>query len=164
MGTAEVVAGKAALRGHRKFHHTEGSSPYVFVMTKSDRGVTPQGERASKGMRCRWCRHVLPVSTGPGRKREFCSQRCRQWDWVARQRAAELELSENELVVTRVELDELKDMIYVLHCAVVDAQRDLANPRQTKESLTELIGWLLEAAEPVAQASLSPSPLVGNRP
>lgn len=60
-------------------------------------------------------------------------------------------------MITRVELDELKDLIYVLHCAVVDAQRDLANPRQTKESLTELIEWLLEAAEPVAQASLSPS-------
>ena len=76
---------------------------------------------------------------------------------MARQRATELALSENELVVAREELDDLKDMIYVLHCAVIDARRDLENPRQTKESLADLVGWLLEAAEPVAMASLSPS-------
>jgi len=76
---------------------------------------------------------------------------------VARQRATELALSENELVIAREELDELKDQIYVLHCAVVDARRDLEKPRQTKESLTELITWLLEAAEPVTAASLSPA-------
>lgn len=66
-------------------------------------------------------------------------------------------LSENELVIAREELDQLKDMIYVLHCAVIDARKDLESPRQTKESLGELLGWLLDAAEPVAMASLSPS-------
>ena len=126
-------------------------------MTKShptlgQRGITPENDR-----RCRWCRHVLTEQSGPGRKREFCSQKCRQWDWVARQRATELELSENELVVTRDELDVLKDQLYVLHCAVVDAKTDLANGRHTKESLTELIAWLIEAAEPVSLASLNPS-------
>ena len=126
-------------------------------MTKSERAQRVRARGSADGRRCRWCRHVLPAASGPGRKREFCSQRCRQWDWVARQRASELELSENELVVARGELDELKDMIYVLHCAVVDARRDLESPRQTKESLTELLGWLLDAAEPVAMASLSPS-------
>jgi hypothetical protein len=99
----------------------------------------------------------LAQSDGPGRKKEFCSQKCRQWDWVARQRATELELSENELVVTRDELDKLKDQIYVLHCAVIDARTDLAVGRHTKDSLLEMVNWLLEAADPVAAASLSPS-------
>lgn len=116
------------------------------------------GESEREGTRrCRWCRHVLVTSSGPGRPREFCSQRCRQWDWVSRQRASELELSENELVMTRDELDHLKDQIYVLHCAVRDAHNDLASARHTKESLHSTLMWLLEAAEPVAAASLTPS-------
>ena len=107
--------------------------------------------------RCRWCRHVLASSTGPGRPKEFCSQRCRQWDWVSRQRASELALSENELVMTRDELDALKDQMYVLHCALNDVQTDLSSPRQTKESLLEMLGWLIQAAEPIAAASLTPA-------
>ena len=61
-----------------------------------------------------------------GRTREFCSSRCRQWDWVARQRARELELSDGELVVAKATLDELHDELYVLACAVDDVERDLA--------------------------------------
>ena len=100
--------------------------------------------------RCKWCRVVLPAHDGPGRPRRFCSQACRQWDWVARQRADELELSENELVVARDELDQLKDQIYVLACAILDVQNDLAKgPRQTIDSLRESIDWLIEAAIPV---------------
>ena len=76
---------------------------------------------------------------------------------MARQRAADLQLSENELVMTRDELDTLKDQMYVLHCAVLDARQDLAAGRQTKETLLELLNWVLEAAEPVAAASLTPS-------
>lgn len=126
---------------------------YNFVMTKLTDGTLEQGELK----RCRWCRHLLAVATGPGRPREFCSQRCRQWDWVARQRASELELSENELVVARDELDVLKDQLYVLHCAIRDARTDLASGRQTKDSLMEIIHWLLDAADPVAESSLLPS-------
>ena len=97
------------------------------------------------------------VNIGPGRPKEFCSQRCRQWDWVSRQRATELALSENELVMTRDELDKLKDQIYVLHCALQDVRTDLASPRQTKETLQEMLGWLMDAAEPIASASLTPA-------
>lgn len=122
-------------------------------MTKS---TDTSGQRGID-RRCRWCRHVLPNASGPGRKKEFCSQKCRQWDWVARQRANELALSENELVITRDELDTLKDQIYVLHCAVIDAQQDLLAGRHTKDSLLEMVQWLIDAAEPVAAASLNPS-------
>lgn len=126
---------------------------YYFVMTISKDTPGQQGI----DRRCRWCRHVLAASTGPGRPKEFCSQRCRQWDWVARQRASELALSENELVMTRDELDALKDQIYVLHCALRDVQTDLALPRQTKETLLEMLGWLMQAAEPISATSLSPA-------
>ena len=76
---------------------------------------------------------------------------------MSRQRATELALSENELVMTRDELDKLKDQIYVLHCALQDVRTDLASPSQTKETLQEMLGWLMDAAEPIASASLTPA-------
>lgn len=122
-------------------------------MTKLRSDAEVRGE----DRRCRWCRHVLVAQDGPGRRREFCSQKCRQWDWVSRQRAQDLQLSENELVMTRDELDQLKDQIYVLHCALIDARLDLEHPRHTKESLRDILDWLMDAAGPVAAASLTPS-------
>jgi endogenous inhibitor of DNA gyrase (YacG/DUF329 family) len=124
-------------------------------MTKHDaRPVT--GER-----RCRWCRRVIPSTATRGRPREFCSQRCRQWDWVSRQRARELELSEGELVIARAELDALHDDLYVLACAVDDVDRDLAaaGARATPRELREIIEWLLEAARPLRNRELAaPTP------
>ncbi len=119
-----------------------------FVMTK-------------EGRRCRWCRRVLPETSGRGRPREFCSQRCRQWDWVARQRASELQLSEGELVIARAELDALHDDLYVLACAVDDAERDLAaaGAKPSVRELTDILRWVLDAARPLRDRELSaPSP------
>jgi hypothetical protein len=97
---------------------------------------------------------------GRGRTREFCSQACRQWDWVARQRARELHLAEGELVVARRELDALRDDLYVLACAVDDVDRDLAGEAQpTRQQLSEALGWLLEAARPLRDREVrAPSP------
>lgn len=110
---------------------------------------------------------MLPDRTGPGRPRRFCSQRCRQWDWVSRQRAAELELSENELVIARDELDHLHDDLYVLACAVGDAESDLeaAGARPTIKDLQLIIDALLAAAKPLRDRELSapnPSPPVSS--
>lgn len=119
-------------------------------MTESGNGSQVRGVEGSDDVRrCRWCRIVLPERMGAGRPREFCSQRCRQWDWVSRQRARELELSEGELVMARSELDSLHDDLYVLACAVADTRRDLEDDMTAKEALTAL-RWLLEAAQPLA--------------
>ena len=121
-------------------------------MTKSPDAPAPP--------RCRWCRRALPERTGPGRPREFCSQRCRQWDWVSRQRADELELGEAELVVARAELDGLHDDLFVLACAVEDTERDLADagddPSPTE--LRRIIDWLVESARPVLDRRIAASP------
>jgi len=76
---------------------------------------------------------------------------------VARQRAGELELSENELVIARTELDALRDDLYVLACAVDDTERDLAaaGARPTVRELREIVDWLLEAAKPLRTTQLS---------
>lgn len=120
-------------------------------MTKQE--ATDRGAR----QRCHWCRALLPERGGPGRPRRFCSQRCRQWDWVSRQRADELELSDGELVVARAELDALRDDLYVLACAVDDAERDLeaAGARPTVRELRQIIDWLLSSAKPLTDRQIS---------
>lgn len=101
---------------------------------------------------------MLPTRRGPGRRREFCSARCRQWDWVSRQRAAELALSEDELIVARSALDDLHDELYALACAVDDAERDLeaAGARPTAPELRRILDWLLAAARPLRDRELAP--------
>lgn len=111
----------------------------------------PQQQRS----RCRRCRRVLSAQK-MGRPRQFCSQSCRQWDWVGRQRARELQLNETELIITKAELDRLHDELFVLACAVDDVDRDLVSAgkapgaREVKEMLT----WLLEAARPIRDREL----------
>src|SRR6059058_2998940 len=105
--------------------------------------------------RCRWCRRVLPTQK-IGRPRVFCSQSCRQWDWVGRQRARELQLGEHELIVTKAELDSLHDDLYVLACAVDDVERDrsAAGKSVTAAELRQMLSWLLEAARPIRDREL----------
>jgi len=100
---------------------------------------------------------VLPEQTGAGRKRVFCSQACRQWDWVGRQRARELKLNEDELIVARQEIDSLYDDLYVLACAVDDTERELKAGKPTANSLKESMEWLLDAARPLRDRTLTPS-------
>lgn len=124
-------------------------------MTQSaddDEGAEGSGPAAIE-RRCRWCRFPLEARDGPGRPREFCSQRCRQWDWVARQRSRELALSDGELVMARSELDALHDDLYVLECAVADTRRDLSRD-MTKAELLDALRWLLDAAVPLADRKL----------
>src|SRR3954471_15738087 len=107
--------------------------------------------------RCRWCRRVLSIQK-MGRPRVFCSQSCRQWDWVGRQRARELELGEDELIVTKAELDQLHDDLYVLACAVEDVERDkaAAGKAVSARELTDMLAWLLDAARPIRDRELRP--------
>ncbi len=88
------------------------------------------------------------MTPGPGRPREFCRRSCRQRDYEARQRAAEVGLSEDELVLTRRAMDDLRDKLYVLACAVEDVERDLAGA-PTKGDYADAVRWLLDAARPL---------------
>ena len=117
--------------------------------------ASPEAVATTRPSRCRWCRRVLTPQSR-GRPREFCSQACRQWDWVGRQRARELQLSETELIVTKSELDDLHDELYILACAVEDTERDLATrtSRASAHELNELLQWLLDAARPLRDREL----------
>jgi hypothetical protein len=105
------------------------------------------------GPKCEWCGRPIPVRAGPGRPRRFCRQSCKQRAHEARRRAAELGLSEHDLVVARAELDALYDRLYVLECAIEDVQRDLT-ASATKRDYQEAVDWLLEAARPVVERRL----------
>lgn len=60
-------------------------------------------------------------------------------------------LSEHELVLTRQAMDDLRDRLYVLECAVEDVERDLG-ASSTKADLREAVDWLLDAAKPVVDS------------
>src|SRR3954470_11642453 len=98
------------------------------------------GDSGPRRSRCRWCRRVLAAQR-MGRPRQFCSQACRQWDWVGRQRAHELQLNEDELIVAKAALDSLHDDLYVLACAVDDVERDLAvaGRQPERKEITEML-------------------------
>jgi hypothetical protein len=104
--------------------------------------------QSPSAQRCRWCGREIEERPGPGRKREFCKQSCRQADYIARQRAAEAGLSEHELIITREALDDLRDRLYVLEAAVEDVERDLAESTDPDE-VRRALGWLLSAAKPL---------------
>jgi hypothetical protein len=103
-------------------------------------------------MRCAWCSRPVE-QTGRGRPRRFCRQSCRQRDYEARQRATQLNLGVDEIVVTRRQLSELDDLIFVLRCALDDVERDLAEPgaRTNAQDLSEAVAWIIEAAGPVVR-------------
>ena len=79
----------------------------------------------------------------------FCGESCRQIEYQQRRRAAELGLSESELIVTRAELDELRDALYVVEAAVEDVDRDLAASPNDPEEVRRALDWLLEAVRPL---------------
>lgn len=73
---------------------------------------------------------------------------------MSRQRSGDLELGANEIVVRRDELDRLQDDLYALGCAIEDIERDLDSRPSTRE-LADALEWLLQAARPLRQRSIS---------
>lgn len=67
-------------------------------------------------------------------------------------------MSENELILTRAVVDDLRDRLYVLRCAIEDVERDLAGD-PTAAELGEAVQWLLEAARPLSNVLDGESPV-----
>jgi hypothetical protein len=77
----------------------------------------------------------------------YCKQACRQRDYEARHRASELGLGEHELVVTRAELEALRDRLFVLERTVEDAEVDLRQPEARRAAeLRRILEYVLESA------------------
>jgi hypothetical protein len=124
-------------------------------VTKLARSASTGGSGADPGTRqCRWCGRPFAVVPGPGRPRAYCRQSCRQRDYEARQRTAGAGLADGEIVVTRADLDELRDRLYALESAIEDAQRDLAaTSRPSAADYQDALAWILDV-----HAHTSPKP------
>ncbi len=116
-------------------------------MTKSAIG---RGEREI--VPCGWCRRPVTPTEGRGRPRLFCKRSCRQRDFEARQRSTRHGVDEHELIVARRDVDRLHDEIFVLACAVVDAEADLREAESVAD-LRLIITSLLAAARDVSALS-----------
>jgi len=59
--------------------------------------------------------------------------------------------------MTRSELNELHDALYVLACAVQDVRRDLdAIAKPTARELNDMLRWILDCADPLDTIRLRP--------
>jgi hypothetical protein len=126
---------------------------FVGDETGSVSFVTKPGEGAEP-RKCKWCNRPLPPPAPTGRPRRYCRATCRQRDFEAWQRSAEAGLAESELVVTRQQLDELLDQLYVLEAAVEDVERDLRGT-PSKQDYADAVQWLLQAARPLTTTDWS---------
>jgi len=76
---------------------------------------------------------------------------------VARQRASELRLSEDELVLARREVEGLRDGLWLLRCAVDEARADLAaEPSPGARTYLGVLRSLLRASDGVLKATATP--------
>lgn len=61
-------------------------------------------------------------------------------------------MSDAELVITRAELDRLRDALYVVEAAVEDVTRDLAEPGgDDPAEVRRSLEWLLDAVRPLLE-------------
>lgn len=97
---------------------------------------------------CGWCRRPIDQHGGRGRPKKFCKQSCRQRDYESHERSKAHGLADGELIMTRSELDAMRDDAYVLACAVRDVERDLKG-KPTLEDYQDAVRWLIEAAKPL---------------
>jgi len=74
---------------------------------------------------------------------------------MARKLAASHGLGDDDLIVSRSDLEELQGRLYCLQAALEDVARDLA-VSDGPDDVREAFGWLRENAEPVASCWIEP--------
>ncbi len=74
---------------------------------------------------------------------------------MARKLAAAHGLGDDDLIISRVDLEELQSRLYCLQAALEDVDRDLA-VSDGPDDVREALGWVLENARPVASLWIEP--------
>jgi len=120
--------------------------------------VGPDHRQARKAPaeRCAWCSRPVEQPPGAGRRRTYCRQGCRQQAYVARRQSGALELSADDVVVSRAGLEELAGALYCLAAALQDVDADLAEAGDDPRELRLALDWLADNARPVASLWLEP--------
>ncbi|MEZ5178941.1 MAG: hypothetical protein R2746_11900, partial [Acidimicrobiales bacterium] len=91
-----------------------------------------------------------------GRPRRYCRAGCRQQAHLARKLAASHGLSDADVIVDRVKLEELQGVLYCLQAAIEDVDRDLSSGTPTPAEVQEALDWLLTNARPAADCWVEP--------
>jgi len=74
---------------------------------------------------------------------------------MARKLASAHGLGDDDLVVSRTQIEELQSRLYCLQAAIEDVDRDLAASPEPSD-VREAVDWLLENARPVAELWVEP--------
>ena len=74
---------------------------------------------------------------------------------MARKLASAHGLGDDDLIVSRAQLEELQSRLYCLQAALEDVERDLAASEEPAD-VREAFEWLRENAAPVAQLWIEP--------
>jgi len=74
---------------------------------------------------------------------------------MARKLAAAHGLGDDDLIVSRTDLEELQSRLYCLQAALEDVDRDLA-VSDDEADVREALSWLVENARPVASTWIEP--------
>lgn len=74
---------------------------------------------------------------------------------MARKLAAAHGLGDDDLIVSRTDLEELQSRLYGLQAALEDIERDLA-VSDDEADVREALSWLVENAGPVASVWIEP--------
>ena len=107
------------------------------------------------GERCQWCGRPLPTPARTGRPRRFCRAGCRQQAHIARRFANAHGLGDDDVIITRQQLEDLQGAIYCLQAAIEDVDNDMADKPSPAEIRTAL-NWLLDNARPAAELWIEP--------
>ena len=74
---------------------------------------------------------------------------------MARKLAASHGLGDDDLIVSRTDIEDLQSRLYCLQSALEDVQRDLA-VSDGPDDVREALAWLRENAQPVADCWIEP--------
>jgi hypothetical protein len=113
------------------------------------------------GERCRWCGRPLPDAARTGRPRRYCRPGCRQQAHIARKYAAAHGLADDDVIIDRLQLEELQGALYCLQAAIEDVDGDLEGKPAASE-VRSALGWLLDNARPLAAMWIEPKADLGS--
>jgi hypothetical protein len=97
----------------------------------------------STKIRCLWCGAVFALSRGPGRPRAYCRPSHRQRSYEARRLAKAHALGREDVLISRSQLEALRDAVYAVEAAMEDVEADLTDtgdPGRFRSALWHLYG------------------------
>lgn len=120
-------------------------TPQATISSAETTGLTGStGRTTDAPVRCEWCGREI-VQSGPGRRRRYCGQACRQRAYEQRQALKGTGVPQDAVILPRASADELTDRLFEIRCAAEDVAAALADGEDV-ESVTSLCGELVTLA------------------